>query len=432
MRKTRYVVLPVRGISGPAMQASVFKSGSALPRALVGATGTEAGSGLSELIESGDFEILSQRFDDGPAVVRMTPTARLLLEATQPNIQVVPITRYYLPGQGPWAKAASRPAGRSAMDAQGAVFAGDAKECALARAVGGGDGSGVVVGLLDTGVDDTHPALTGAVPLHRCFVPGANASARGPVDWGPNETESAGHGTHVAGIVAARPGFGGPQGVAPGALLHSYRVFPDNPRGRAGAENAVIIESIRTAIDDGCHVVNLSIEGSRLRDAAVRTAISDAWDNGVVCIGAAGNGSGNPVSFPAALPRCVAVTATGEEPHFPQVPDMLQFVSTNRASTNPSVFLAKFSNFGPQVQFTAPGHAIVSTVPGGGWWFNSGTSMAAPFVAGMLARLLSSNPAVRDASPSGNRTTEMLQLLLARAQRLGLPQIYHEGFGLPC
>ena len=179
-------------------------------------------------------------------------------------------------------------------------------------------------------------------------------------------------------------------------------------------------------------MVNLSIEGSRLRDAAVRTAISEAWEYGVVCIGAAGNGSGNPVSFPAALPRCVAVTATGEEPHFPQEPDMLQFVSTNRASTNPSVFLAKFSNFGPQVQFTAPGHAIVSTFPGGGWWFNSGTSMAAPFVAGMLARLLSSNPAVRDAPPSGNRTTEMLQLLLARAQRLGLPQIYHEGFGLPC
>lgn len=95
------------------------------------------------------------------------------------------------------------------------------------------------------------------------------------------------------------------------------------------------------------------------------------------------------------------------------------------------MFLASFSNFGPKVQFTAPGHAIVSCFPGGRWWMESGTSMAAPFVSGVLARLLSANPNIRDAMGSADRSAAALQILIGRARKLLLPQSGQEGHGLP-
>lgn len=177
--------------------------------------------------------------------------------------------------------------------------------------------------------------------------------------------------------------YGGQSGVAPGAKLISYRIFPNSPNGVRRAENPVIIDSIRTAIDDGCHIINLSIEGSTLKEDGVRSAVADAWSNGVLCVAAAGNGFGNPVSYPAALQHCVAVTAIGREGAFPDKPDFRKHVSDLRSALDSQVFLASFPNFGPQVQFAAPGHAIVSTFPGGEWWLNSGTSMAAPIVADM-------------------------------------------------
>jgi hypothetical protein len=97
-------------------------------------------------------------------------------------------------------------------------------------------------------------------------------------------------------------------------------VFPDGPSGPKAAENIAIIDSIRAAIADGCQVVNVSIEGSGTRNDGVRTAIADAWATGVLCIAAAGNGFGNPVSFPAVLEHCVAGTAIGREGAFPDAP----------------------------------------------------------------------------------------------------------------
>ena len=151
----------------------------------------------------------------------------------------------------------------------------------------------------------------------------------------------------------------------------------------------------------------------------------------MVCIAAAGNGFGNPVNFPAALPRCIAVTATGQEGAFPETANLLRFVSEDRASSDPSIFLARFSNFGPQVQFTAPGHAIVSTFPNNEWWFSSGTSMAAPFVSGVLARLLADNTNILNMIGDAERSAAMLQILVGRARLLGLPQPAQEGYGLP-
>ena len=451
--KKRYVVLPAKGTSGPTMQASIFRDGEGSvlaatierdfshlradsPNARV-ARAAPAPTELASAVQPGDFNVLSQRFSDGPAVVAMTDAARLAFEASYPGMRVLPITQYHVPGR-PTRRKKAEPAGAglagaSAVAADGTVFATDAKQHFLAGAAvaPGATGRGVTIGIIDTGIDNAHPALTASVSALRCYIPGVAPGAGGPVDWGPNAKDRSGHGTHVAGIIAARAGFDGPAGVAPEASLISYRVFPDNPTGPKGAENAVIIDSIRAAIDDGCHIVNLSIEGSGLKEDGVRSAISDAWNQGVICIAAAGNGFGNPVSYPAALPLCVAVTAVGRVGAFPNVPSFVQHVSTDRAAVDQNIFLASFSNFGPRVQFAAPGHAIVSTFPGGGWWFDSGTSMAAPFIAGMLARLLSANANILNMLGGPDRSAAMMQMLIGRAKVLRLPQSAQEGYGLP-
>jgi subtilisin family serine protease len=452
-RKKRYLVMPGQGISGATMESAVFHDGAGheLMAALKAgldhfrgpslntslAATAPAPQELNDTLDEPDFQVLQQRFPDGPAVVTMTETARLALEASLPNVRVLPITQYYLPGQNPRSrtKAAAIPSGESAAMPGGGVFLQDVKQDVLAGLSLPADqkGKGVRVAVLDTGVDATHPALAQAVMLHRCYVAGENPGAAGPVDWGthPTAVMRAGHGTHVAGIIAARPGHGGPEGVAPEAQVLSYRVFPNNSTGQKGAENGVIIDSIRAAIDDGCHIVNLSLEGARLKEDGVRSAISEAWNQGVICVAAAGNGYGNPVSYPAALPHCVAVTAIGRDGTFPPSPNFMQHVSNTRSASNPTIFLAAFSNYGPPVQFTAPGHAIVSTFPGGGWWFESGTSMAAPFISGILARLLSGNLNILEGFGNAERSAAMMQMLIARANVLGMPQAVHEGYGLP-
>jgi subtilisin family serine protease len=388
---------------------------------------------LTSRVGPEDFQVVSQRFSDGPAVVEMTDTGMLALQASDPTLRVLPITRYYLPGERSGRRKAGEPASgtaaESAADATGAVFMDDFKQQSLQAMAAQGDGSGVVVGVLDTGVDSHHPALQDAVLMLRCYIPGEQTSAGGPVAW-PDQPDRAGHGTHVAGIVAARPGYGGPAGVAPAAKVISYRIFPNAEHGVKPTENAVIIDSIRAAIDDQCHIINLSIEGAP-REDGVRSAITDAWENGVVCVAAAGNRYGNPVSYPAAYAHCVAVTAIGRDGCFPDTPNFAKYVSDQRARLDPRIFLTTFSNFGPQVQFTAPGHAIVSTFPGGEWWFDSGTSMSAPYISGVLAALLSANGNVLQMPGTAERSAAMFQMLFGRAHVLGLPQVVQEGYGLP-
>lgn len=444
--------MPGRGIAGPAMQASVFQANGAnvLADALakqLGQFSTFAGRSavmaaptaqaeLSAVIDQKDFEVISQRFADGPATVAMSHAARLALAASNPDLRVLPITRYYLPGERPrrgskGAKPATQPSAESAVSADGSIFIDDVKQHFLSASGGGAEGRGVLIGVVDTGIDDTHPALRGQVSALRCYIPGVAPTAGGPVNWGEAQAARSGHGTHVAGIIAAAPDFGGPAGVAPNARVISYRVFPDHPSGLKPAENAVIIDSIRAAIEDGCHIVNLSLEGTTLKEDGVRSAIADAWENGVLCIAAAGNGFGNPVSFPAALQHCVAVTAIGRDGTFPHEQSLMKFMSDQRATSDPAIFLASFSNFGPQVRFTAPGHAVVSTFPNGEWWFDSGTSMAAPFITGLLARLLSDNNNILNMVGNAQRSSVMLQILVGRARVLGLPQMSQEGYGLP-
>ena len=274
-------------------------------------------------------------------------------------------------------------------------------------------GQGVTVGVVDTGVAD-HPDLV--------IAGGANTVAgEDPGDYGDN---GEGHGTHVAGIVAAR---GRPptglRGVAPGVSLRSYRVFP---RGSGQASSFAIAKAVDQAVTDGCDVVNLSLGGGP-SDPVLQAAIEDARAGGTACIIAAGNNRRGPVSFPASDELAVAVSALGRIGTFPDDSAEVDTITAPYGSDE-AEFIGGFSNVGPPMDLTAPGVAIVSTVPDG-YREMSGTSMACPAATGVAARLLASSD-VLGADRDAARSEAIVGMLLAAARDRGFPDPF-EGHGLP-
>jgi subtilisin family serine protease len=235
-------------------------------------------------------------------------------------------------------------------------------------------GAGVTVAVLDTGVDPTHPALAGRLIGGYDFVDMDND----PRERG-NHTQHPlfGHGTHVAGLVAL---------AAPEARIMPVRVLDQRGIGNIW----VLAEALAYAVDpdrnpqtdDGADVINLSIGTPRptsLLTEIVADITCGGDDNdclataqrGAVVAAAAGNGGGTVPEYPGAE----------------QIPGLLAVAASTQADT-----LAPFSTRGPWVQVAAPGDRILSSIPGGGYGVWSGTSMAAPFVAGQAALLRSADP----------------------------------------
>lgn len=285
-------------------------------------------------------------------------------------------------------------------------------------------GSGVRVGVIDSGVGP-HPYLEHAVPIG-AFVDGAQVLG-----------ESAGrdvqtHGTHVSGIIGARPpaASGAFAGVAPGADLLVARIFSATGGGNQGdIANALGALSEGRKVD----VINMSLTGPP--SAIEHDAIILAWRRGTICICAAGNQNGSPVGYPAAYPECVAVSALGLANAAPadSMPGWNLPSQPDRWSAH-GAFLARFSNFGSQIDVTAPGNGVISTVPtrpgfDAPYVDMSGTSMASPMVAGVLARLLSVDKAWAEMPRDGWRAARARDLLYQHALSLGLAEVY-EGAGL--
>jgi len=274
-------------------------------------------------------------------------------------------------------------------------------------------GRGVTVGVIDTGVDGEHPDLEiagGAV-----FVTGEGDAG----GWGPATTDGD-HGTHVAGIIASRGQRpSGKAGIAPGVALHAYRVFPN---AGGGAENYDIVRAIERGVSDGCDLLNLSF-GSRVADEAVKEVIAEAFEAGTVCIVAAGNDGRASVSYPGVWDEALAISATGKSGTFPPDSTEVLDLAPPQAGSNKDLFVAAFSNVGPEIDLTGPGVGIVSTLPAGRYGVMSGTSMACPAVTGAAAARLgqAQQRHILDMPRDRRRALAISALVRKAARRWGFP-----------
>jgi len=220
-------------------------------------------------------------------------------------------------------------------------------------------GAGVVVCVVDTGIQYSHPDLVGQVIGGENFVP----NSRGVVDPLKYDDDH-GHGTHVAGTLAALDNDIGVIGVAPDAELLAVKVLDRSGSGSTSR----IAEGIRSCMAKGAHIISMSIGVySETSSEIMRSAIQDAAAMGIVSVAAAGNLGSYIISFPARYPEVLAVSAIDSSYNF-----------------------ASFSNYGAEIDYTAPGVNVYSTTKGGRYVYMEGTSMAAPHVAGSVALQISS------------------------------------------
>lgn len=284
-------------------------------------------------------------------------------------------------------------------------------------------GQGLRIGVIDTGVGP-HPALAHAVPIG-AFVDGSflAGAAQG--------RDVQNHGTHVSGIIGARPdGSADFGGIAPGSELYVARVFtPDGGGNQGDVANAIDVLSQ----DYGTDIINLSLIGAA--SAIEHDAVILAWQRGTVCVCASGNQSGAPVAYPAAYPECVAVSALGLTNTAPPntIPAFNLPTQADRYGYG-GLFLASFSNVGPQLLCASPGNGIVSTIPATNtepapYADMSGTSMSSPLVAAVLARLLAADKHFAGLRRDATRSAYAKQVLAQRAWTLGLNRLY-QGNGL--
>jgi subtilisin len=232
-------------------------------------------------------------------------------------------------------------------------------------------GTGVGVAVLDTGIDYDHPEFDGIYAGGYDFHNHDND----PLD-------DNGHGTHVSGTVAAARDGKGVVGAAPDVHLYALKTMSDRGSGSFSsvidalqwcvAHNVAVAKDEKPA-DVPILVTNHSYGSSRNPGRVVQEAFDNSYAAGILHVAAAGNsgnprGNGNNVGYPARYDSVIAVAATDQE--------------NNRAW---------WSSTGPDVELSAPGVVIFSTVPGGGYDSWSGTSMASPHVAGVAALVFSAH-----------------------------------------
>jgi len=206
----------------------------------------------------------------------------------------------------------------------------------------------VVIAVVDSGVDASHPDLAGAVEEGYDFVDGDTDAADGN-----------GHGTGVAGIAAARAN----NGIGAAGVCWSCRILPLRVLGPEGfALQTTMADAIDYAVDHGAAVVNVSLYGEN-HDVRLEDTIVRARRAGVVVVAAAGNEGATTREYPAAFPATISVGAIAE-----------------------GGGLAGYSNRGRWVKFAVPS-CVVTTQIGGGFGAGCGTSGATPLVAGIAALL---------------------------------------------
>jgi subtilisin family serine protease len=228
-------------------------------------------------------------------------------------------------------------------------------------------GTNVVVAVLDTGIDATHPVFAGHVLSGFDFVSDDQVPQDGP-EPGQSSGPAEGHGTHISGIVAL---------VAPESKILPVRVLDVDGRGNT----FVLAEAVNWAVNSGASVINMSL-GSDSDATVLEEAIARAQSQGVLVVAAAGNDNLEIPQYPAFYAGVLAVTAVDDAGH-----------------------KADFANYGSNwIDLAAPGVGITSSVPVSGTvlygtW--SGTSMAVPFVSGAAALVRQQWPAAQPPDISG-------------------------------
>jgi subtilisin family serine protease len=245
---------------------------------------------------------------------------------------------------------------------------------------GANAGEGVKVAVLDTGIDLDHPDLQANIKG------GINA-----INPQKSPDDDNGHGTHVAGIIAAADNSEGVIGTAPKAWLYAVKVL--DRRGSGYISD--IIEGLDWCIQNGMQVVNMSF-GTSTDVPSLHEALVAAYNRGLVLVAAAGNSGpqDNTVLYPAKYDEVIAVSATDSKDA-----------------------LADWSSRGPEVELAAPGVDIYSTFTGGTYKTLSGTSMASPHVAGTAALVIASG--ITDANGDGRINDEVRRRLDGAAEDLG-------------
>lgn len=253
-----------------------------------------------------------------------------------------------------------------------------------------------IVAVLDSGVDLTHPELQGNLWKNEkecgkdpkvdndgnklagdCH--GWNFTEPMDSDLAKDPSDKDGHGTHIAGIIASLNNGYGIVGVNPNALIMPVKVMRDSDSTSDIPSSDSFARGIIYAVDNGADVINMSLGWPRaLETKILRDAVYYALGQGVAIIAAAGNNNSSEPLYPCAYDGVVCVGATSPDGKF-----------------------APFSNFGGHVDTVAPGEGILSLNPikfepeffsVSGFELRSGTSQAAPYVAGMVASLKAKNP----------------------------------------
>jgi hypothetical protein len=239
-------------------------------------------------------------------------------------------------------------------------------------------GQGVLVAVIDTGIDRLHPEIAGAIAGTFDAI-----GAREPPDA---------HGTAIAGAIVAH---GRLVGAAPAARILAIRAFttagPD-----AEATTLTVVRSIEYAMAQGARVINMSFAGAR--DPVIARSLAQARRKGIVLVAAVGNaGPDSPPLYPAADPNVIAVSATDVDDH-----------------------LLDVANRGRQIALAAPGVDVLLPAPGARYQIATGTSFAAAHVAGIAALMIAKNPQL---APE-----QVRHLLVATARDLG-PKGRDDEFG---
>ncbi len=240
----------------------------------------------------------------------------------------------------------------------------------------GNKGTGVKIGIIDTGIDYNHEDLSLNYKGGHTYL----YDSQGNLIRDDNDPmDDFGHGTHVSGIIAAQDNNVGVKGAAPEASLYMIKALDDTGHGYTSA----FISGMEWLINAGVKIVSMSF-GGPIYSQAFKDACDVAYQSNVLLIAAAGNsgiyskcsGDDDTVGYPCGYDSVIAVSSL----------DMENIISD-------------FSSSGPKVELAAPGRCIRSTVPSNGYISSlygylslSGTSMACPFVAGVAALAIKANP----------------------------------------